>query len=107
MRSVVLPSPRRAEIEAEAQLLQERQFPAHDERRPHGPLIEEAEHEQRHFVEVGVGIALGQEAGQRGDRGERGERRGIVHDLGGKAFPQLDGEMAEMSASRAFQVAST
>ena len=84
------------EIEAEAQLLQQRQLPAHHQRRPHGALVEEAQHEQRHLVQVGMRIALGQQAGQRGHRGERGQRRGIVHGLGREALPQLDVVMAEV-----------
>ena len=43
-----------------------------------------------------MGIALGQQAGERRHRGERRQRRRILHDGGGKAFAQLDAEMAEI-----------
>ena len=84
------------QVEAEAQLLQQHQLPAHDKRRPYLRLVEVAQHEQRHLVEVGMGIALGQQAGQRRHGGERRERGRVLHDVGGKALPQLDAEVAEV-----------
>ena len=43
-----------------------------------------------------MGIALGQQAGQRRHGGQRRERGRVLHDLGGKALPQLDAEVAEV-----------
>jgi len=83
------------EIESEAQLGEQRQLPAHIERRPDTRIVEEAEDEQRDLVEIGMGIALGQQAGEAGQRGQPGEGQRAVHRTRRVAVAQFERHVAE------------
>ncbi len=84
------------EIETEAQLIQKRQFPAGEQRRPDARVIEVGQHEQRHLVEIGMGIALGQQTRERTQRREARKRCRIFHGGRRIAADQLDVDVAEV-----------
>ena len=83
-------------VEAEAELIEQHQLPAHHQRRPHLRLVEVAEHEQRHLEQRWMWIALRQQTRQPAQRRETGQRQRIVHRLRGIAFAQLDVDVAEL-----------
>ncbi len=84
------------EIEADAQLVKQGQLPPRQQRRPDAGVVEVSEDEQGHLVEIGMGVALRQQAGECCKRREARERSRIVHGASRVAADQLDRHVAEM-----------